>query len=171
MVYKLEEKYMWRAGNYPVSADDAHKEIDRIGKKCGEITAQSVLDQSRPKTSVLHDCFEWDDGVASEKWRLYQSSALLGNLVKVAYKHEEGEEPEELTVRAYVNTEPNRFAGKGTFVSINTALTNTVMYRTVIRNALKELKAFRAKYATIEALGEVFAAIDDAIDRIEKEGT
>lgn len=170
MVYKLEEKYQWRSGNYPVSADDAHKEIERINKKEGCVTAQNVLDQSRPKKAVLHDCFEWDDNIASEKWRLHQSACLIGNLVKVACKQVESEEPKEVTVRAYVNTENNRYAKKGSYVSINVAVEDERLYKVVLDNALKELKAFKAKYATLDDLSEVFKAIDTAVENAQRKG-
>lgn len=48
----------------------------------GVLTSASLLDESRDKNALLHDCFEWDDSKAAEKHRMRQASTII-NMVQV----------------------------------------------------------------------------------------
>ena len=50
---------------------------------------------ARNENSELHKCFEWDDTVAAEKYRLQQAKNIVCNLV---YQEEKKEEPTKLRV-------------------------------------------------------------------------
>ena len=63
---------------------DANKVAGEIGP--GKITPEEVLEIARNKDSELHKCFEWDDGVAAEKYRLTQARGILLNLYYVPQK-------------------------------------------------------------------------------------
>jgi hypothetical protein len=43
----------------------------------GRLTPALVVDEARPVKSELHHCFEWDDTVAGERWRLEQAAELI----------------------------------------------------------------------------------------------
>jgi len=45
--------------------------------KEGRLTRQGVLDDARDEDSPLHPCFEWDDGIAAEKYRLDQAGQII----------------------------------------------------------------------------------------------
>ena len=49
----------------------------------GPISPQMVLDRARDESSPLHDCFEWNDTTAAEKYRLVQARVLLRLVVPV----------------------------------------------------------------------------------------
>lgn len=49
----------------------------------GPVSPQMVLDRARDESSPLHDCFEWDNDVAAEKYRLVQARVLLRLVVPV----------------------------------------------------------------------------------------
>jgi hypothetical protein len=53
-------------------------------EKKGRITAHAVLDAARPESSPIHDCFDWDDSEAAEKWRLEQARVTI-NLYAYLY--------------------------------------------------------------------------------------
>lgn len=61
----------------PVAAKDAAAELYRIHKKFKGLTAEVVVDESRPEDAPLHPTFEWDDNVAGEKYRLMQASTII----------------------------------------------------------------------------------------------
>lgn len=49
----------------------------------GPISPQMVLDRARDESSPLHDCFEWNDTIAAEKFRMVQARVLLRLVVPV----------------------------------------------------------------------------------------
>ena len=57
-------------------------------EKSGRITAHAVLDAARPASSPIHDCFDWDDSEAAEKWRLEQARELIRR-VKIELVYQE----------------------------------------------------------------------------------
>ena len=58
---------------------EAQKVADEIGEN--KVTPQEVLEKARDENSELHKCFEWNDSVAAEKYRLQQARAIIINLV------------------------------------------------------------------------------------------
>jgi len=57
-------------------------------EKSGRITAHAVLDAARPASSPIHDCFDWNDSEAAEKWRLEQARELIRR-VKIELVYQE----------------------------------------------------------------------------------
>ena len=66
---------------------DAQKVADEIGDK--KVTPQEILEKARDETSELHKCFEWDDSVAAERYRLQQAGNVLRMLVFAPKTREE----------------------------------------------------------------------------------
>lgn len=156
MVYQ----YSWRAGGYPVSAQEAGEYLNGISEREGGITAARVLDVSRNEDSLLHPCFEWDDSVAAEAHRLYQARKLVGNLVCAVIK-ENPKDDISKTTRAFVSVSP--IAEKGLFKPVAAALADVNDRQIVLENAKREAKSFRDKYSTLSEFAEVFTAIDKVI--------
>ena len=141
--------YQWKLPIFPVNAQEAGAEIERIGKQAGKITPETVLEQSRGADAVLHKCFDWDDASAAEKYRRDQAQDILANLVTVAVHGTQTDTP----VRVFVNIQ-NEYRSIEE-VSINSDYTNEML-----KSALKELVCFKQKYATLKALSGVFVQID-----------
>ena len=160
MVYK----YGWKINKYPgVSAEEAGKHIEKIQYEQGVVTSANLLESARPEDSAIHPCYEWDDAVAAEKYRLSQSNDLLQNLVQVIVA-EDGSE--EKVSRAFVNVaEIDQFT-PGSYVKVETALSDEGMRRIVLQKALKEVLTFKAKYENLSELAEVFKAISDLEKKI-----
>lgn len=153
MVYK----YDWKVKTYPISADVAGKHFEELQKKEGVITCQNLLDSARPEDSAIHSCYEWDDGIAAEKYRLSQSGDLIRNLVRVAVA-DDGKDMK--TYRAFVNISKADSFETGNFVDTEKALSNEETRKIVLKKALDELTAFQNKYETFEELSNVFSAIN-----------
>ena len=135
---------------YPVSAQIAGEQIDRIIKENGEITPQLLLDNSRSEDAPLHCCFEWNDDVAAERYRLYQSRKIIQNIT-ISQDTSSGE---PVLARAFVSTSKN--PEKGRFVPLNVALNNEATRQQVLENAYAELKSFKNKYETLLNISELF---------------
>ena len=152
--------YQWKH-SHPVPAQIAGEEFERIENKYGELSPQKVLDESRSENAVLHSCFEWNNDVAAEKYRLSQAHDLIRHItVKVIQK--EHEEP--TLIRAFVNTSPNptqREPFPGTYISVSKAMSDEATRRQVLLNAWSELQAFSRKYSNLSELKPIFDVIEN----------
>lgn len=147
--------YKWKMpGLIPVDAQDAGEELDRIYRKNGQLSPQSVVDESRPAAAPLHPCFEWDDTVAAEKYRQGQAQEIIRQIVVAPAENE----PQQSTVRAFVSVSRE-------YHPIDVVIQHPNMMELLMRDALTELRAFQNKYETLSGLTPVF----DAIKIVEKE--
>lgn len=126
---------------------DAQKVADEIGS--GQITPQEVLEKARDVNSELHKCFEWDDSIAAEKYRLQQARSIIINLVYAPKKEE------EQSVRCFSLT-----SKVSTYQPTQQFLVQEDEYQTLLKRALAELEAFKRKYHTLAELEAVFEAIE-----------
>lgn len=126
---------------------DAQKVADEIGG--GQITPQEVLEKARDVNSELHKCFEWDDSIAAEKYRLQQARSIIINLVYAPKKEE------EQSVRCFSLT-----SKVSTYQPTQQFLVQEDEYQTLLKRALAELEAFKRKYHTLTELEAVFEAIE-----------
>ncbi len=148
--------YKWSIGLYSkVDANVAGKEIERIEKENGEVTNQAVVDAARPKESVLHGLFEWNDKIAGEKWRLQQARCMLAALV--VDQSDDGYDK-----RAFVNVTPapENPSNPPRFINYKDAMRDEDMRETLLKNAIHELEILKDKYETLTELQEVFTAIE-----------
>lgn len=148
--------YDWKR-NMPVKAQEAGEYLETLEKTHGAVTPKLILEVSRPRDSILHTCFEWDDGIAAEKYRESQANYIVRNLVVVKISGQEEEQP---PVRAFVSVtkEDTR-----KYVSIKTALNDESMTKEVLGQAFAELAAFSKKYRQLKELSSVFEVIDELL--------
>ena len=141
--------YQWKTPYVmPVDAQSAGEELDRIYQKHGNLIPSNVVEESRDETSVLHPCFEWNDAAAAEKYRETQAGLILRNITVVS-ESVGNEEP----VRAFVSVQKS-------YQPIEIVLSDQEKTEELLRNALKELVSFKAKYNTLSMLKPVFDAIE-----------
>lgn len=148
--------YKWSIGLYSsVDANVAGKEIERIEREQGEVTNQAIVDAARPKESVLHGLFEWNNKIAGEKWRLQQARCMLAALVV-------DQSDDGYSKRAFVNVTPSpEFpSSPPRFINYKDAMRDDGMRDTLLRNAVRELHVFKEKYASLKELKDVITAID-----------
>ena len=125
---------------------DAQKVCEEIGDT--SITAEEVLNRARNVDSELHKCFEWDDSIAGEKYRLQQAQNILRMLV--FYPTVESKQP----VRVFSYTTETKY--KPTVQMV----VNIDEYQELLKRAKQELQAFRNKYKTLSELQDIFNLID-----------
>lgn len=163
----MKTVYEWNLPNYyPVPAQVAGEAIEDLRRQLGKenISAEDLLEASRPADVPLHSCFEWDDTAAAEKYRLRQAGDIIRHVtVKII---DDGEKPQN--VRAFVHV--GKPTEKGKFVSFKAAMEISDYRSQVLSNALFELRNFQRKYAIYSELAEVFKAIDGFAERLDREG-
>lgn len=149
--------YKWKF-TMPVSAEVAGKVLERIERQNGCVNPQLILDESREESSPLHKCFEWNDGVAAEKYRLSQAGMIIRNLTVVV----EGNEHNE-PVRAYVNVQSKAPKKTGEFINIKSALQSGETRNILLQNAKNELREFQKKYDSLVELAGILSEIKKLI--------
>lgn len=135
-------------GIYPVTAQTAGEELQRIYARRGSLRPADIVDESRSEDAPLHPCFEWDDAKAAEKYREGQAYKLVQAITTVM-ETDSGPSP----VRAFVHVEKD-------YHPIQVVLSSEERTRELLQTALRELISFKAKYNTLSALRRVFAEID-----------
>jgi hypothetical protein len=148
-------------GSRHLSLKDAalvHGVLLEIQKAGENITAQTLLDYSRPQTSPTHHLLPWDDKEAAEQHRL----TICANLIReVHIEFQEGKLSRK-RVRAYVNV--NSDNGRHYLDTIR-VLSKKELREQMLSEALKALEQFQRKYATLRELSSAFEAIDKATRR------
>ena len=147
--------YAWK---HPIGIDaqKVGEHFEQLEQQHGRITTSLVLESARPEDSLLHSYFEWNDGIAAEKYRKNQANQIITCLVTVI---EGTEKPEP--VRAVVSIIKDK---KREFRTINTVLHNEEYMEQLLRTAKRELLAFQKKYSVLSELADVFAVIDTLVE-------
>ncbi len=110
----------------------------------GKIEASSVVEDGKNNLSPFHNYFEWDNKIASEKYRLQQARNLINHIIEVVVI--EGVPSKQ---RSFFNVRNG--GGKTVYVNLQTAVTK-VSYRkqllnqliTVMENGAELMKLFRS---------------------------
>lgn len=160
------EKIFWKNGvQYKVEAIVAAETIRNLQNKLGKdtITAKDLLDASRDENAPLHSCFEWDDGIAAEKYREWQARHIINSIVIQNVSDDTSLPPTRLFVNVVKSGSPKV---KGQYASITVAFANETYHKQVLANALIELQNFRRKYQVYSELSGVFSAIDSFSDSL-----
>ena len=99
--------------------------------------------------SPLHDEFEWNDGIAAEKYRENQARHIINCLVTV---HESAS-----PTRSFFNIE----CKTAEYRSVTAIMQNSESRDQLLSLALRELDAFKQKFSSLSELAAVFAAIEE----------
>ena len=146
--------YEWKpSARISASASVAGAVCERLENE-GRLTAKDLLDDSRPTDAPLHSAFEWNDGVAAEKYRENQARHLISCLVVKPETDVESPAP----VRAFFNI---RSTGSQ-YETLNTIMKSPDKHQELLRQAFNDFHTFQQKYSTLCELNEVFSAMNKA---------
>lgn len=122
-------------------------------------TNEQIVEIARDKKTEVHKLFDWDDKSCARKYRLTQAhaimTALVVNIVGVN-KAEDETEKKPLIVRYAYNIDN----GSPGYTPIHEIMANKDDYNALLNKAKSELNAFKAKYAMLKELKNVFSEID-----------
>lgn len=139
--------------------------IDALQKRLARIvTPGDVLKEARKKRSALRGYFEWDDGVAGEKFRLHQARELV-NHIEVAIVDDLGEEE---TTAAFIHvrlSDDDSEKTKG-YLPQEQVWQNQELAEQVVKRAMKEAIGFRDRYRQYEALAKINQAITETAQEL-----
>lgn len=147
MIYRVKS-----GARLPVSAQVAGEECERLESN-GMLTPKNLVDASRPDDAPLHKCFEWNDGIAAERWRETQAAYIIRS---VEVKVEEHSDP----TRAFVATITDNTRE---YKSIGYVMRSRDSREVLLESAKREALAFKRKYKNLYELAAIIDAIDGVI--------
>ena len=128
----------------------------------GVLRAADVVEFARNPRTALHARFTWDDSRAAHEYRLSQARELIRVVISV---HPAINKP----TRVYVSVESDRKKGGG-YRTMNEVMTNPDYRDELLDEARVDMERFQAKYAVLDELAGVFAAMNEAVSRPRKGG-
>lgn len=134
-------------------AQEVGEELERIREEYGKATPEVIVEASRPKDSIFHLYFDWNDAIAAEKHRK-QQARHISNSITCEVIVEGGEKK---TVRAFINV---RKAEEPEYVPVEIVMKDKELRQQMLANALKELIGIKQKYQTLKELSEIWDAIN-----------
>lgn len=165
-VYRISElpvgmAYQWR----PIPGLDLIGDADEVGRhlealaeeKGGLVSTDDVLDDARDPRSPVHSIIEWDDETAAEKYRHWQTRALMGAIVRVAIETD-GKKQREIVVRNFVNVQVD---GQRYYSPMVHVIKEGALSDQYIGQLEGQLKSWRKKAADFERFGGIVSAIDE----------
>ena len=117
----------------------------------GLLRAETVVDYAQDPSTALHSQFEWDDGVAGNRYRLMQARQLLRVAVTILPMIDE-------PCRAFVSLRDDRGRDTGGgYRAIEDVLRDDTRCDRFIEQARDDLIRLQAKYRVLEAMVPRFA--------------
>ena len=135
-------KYSWK--NYVFSQDSQKvgEELEEL-EKVLEITNKNVLEYARKnKDSELHKCFEWNDTIAGEKYRLIQATNVISSISFVI--EEEPIKKQKVYFSVKSDAKENR-----QFKNIKDILEDDEDYKALLNKARKEFETCKDNYDSL----------------------
>ena len=169
----MEQKTKYKWGDFGiVGGMDAQTVGDTLEalrtENSGALTPDIVVESARPKDSPLHNCFEWDDSIAGEKYRKEQARRIIQCVVTVI--RDDNPNPGPQTIRAFTSVKDDK--GCRYYTTTAYALSDDELKKQVFANLIRDMDTLRRKYDAYKfaEVHSVFKTIDRVITKIRRPG-
>ena len=142
-----------------VSAEVAGKVMEELAANEG-LTAQNLVNVSRPENAPLHQCFEWKDDVAAEHYREWQARQLIGS-IEIVREDVSGDDDHPVTIRAFHALRTEETEG---YEHIEVILSDEEKKNRLMQLAKRDMGIFKDKYSELKRLSKVFSAMDEILE-------
>lgn len=140
--------------------DRMRDELEAIANKHGSMLSPGdVVAFARDSQTALHHRFEWNDGEAAEKYRIWQARQLIAE-VHISAPKMKGQ-----NIRAFVSLSSDR-EKEGGYRSMAAVLSDEELRAMHVRDAIADAERFIESYAHLDELGPMFAAMRRAMKKI-----
>lgn len=127
-------------------------ELARIADEHGGLlNPEVVVQEAINPTSPLHDYFEWDDGLASDQWRLQQARQLIRVQVTLI------DPKSQRWDRVYVSLGDDR--GENGYRRMIDVMSDTDLSEKLLSEAKRDMLVFQEKYNHLQQLEAVIKAM------------
>ena len=135
----MRKKYSWKSAGFSANAQKVGEELEKIE----DVTNKNVLEYAENNVnSELHKCFEWNNKIAGEKYRLIQASKVISSISFVIQ-----EEPvKKQKVYFSIKTEEKDLCK---FKNIKDILENDDEYYALCNKAKQELETCKNNYTDL----------------------
>ena len=155
--------YKWKPGYRSKCSAQVAGEVCADLEKKGELTAENLVDVSRPEDAPLHDAFDWNDQIAAEKWRKEQAGNIIRSIVIVSDSEDSASQEPVRAFFSIIPVEPQ-------YESIHAIIRDQDKYADLLKLAMHELQAFYRKYQQLKELAPVRDAIISLATDLGSEG-
>lgn len=146
--------YEWKPQSRFTKKADPNKvaaEINSIGESA---RPEQIVALGTNKDTELHKCFEWDDTIAANKYRIEQAKDIAESLLVIRIKPEKTDEPTTKLRAMY------HLPGTPGYQQSIQIVRNEDKYQRLLEQAKTELRMFKAKYSMLSELQDIFDMID-----------
>lgn len=145
----------------PGDSEAVAEELERLAKddEDGLVRPEAVVEAARDESSPLHKHFEWDDGEAAERYRLYQARRLIVKvtIVRAPYKGP-----------TYVNVKVSRTGQvRQGYVKVDRAAADPNLYDQIVEDARKGIVNYRNRLSAFEEAHEIVGRLDSALEAMK----
>jgi hypothetical protein len=135
--------------------------LKQIYERDGKILRpQAVVDEARAEDSPLHGAFCWDDTEAARRYRIIQAEKLIRTYEVKIIGPEDGK---PVVGPMFVSAPSDRIGSSATngYRHISDVKKAPNLLAGVIKDALRQLKDLKRRYAFLSQLSKVWDAIDE----------
>lgn len=148
-------------------------ELEDLYERDQALSAGAVVREARPKSSALHDHFEWNNRVAAEAYRLRQAGDLIRAIVTVTVDEATQQERQ---IRALVSVSaddttgaseeeaPDEHAPTRVYIKTSALADRPDLAHEVMRDIARDIATFTRKYEHIQELSAVREAMAEFRD-------
>lgn len=151
----------WKARFPHRNADPVkvHQEVEVLRKKNGgTVSPGDLVHKARSPKSAMHRIFEWDNGAASDQYRLIQARRVLRSMEIVYLDKEVG------PTRAWEIIEKKKRGTDNKTQTLYSTLEETMAdpgaRESLLAEAIGQLMAWRRRFRMLNEFDRVFGAID-----------
>ncbi len=170
--------YAWQHGAPAgIPADVAAAELAGIYARDGAVTPEAIVEAAKPKGAPLHGAFEWNDGVAANRYREDQARTITRKLT-VSYKQHDGAvtapvrylvklvgHPEDQDVEQ--SDEVKHAIAPHVYIPIKKVMASEDLRARYVHDAYRAAASWRRRYRDIDRFASIFAAIDAMAEEFE----
>ena len=122
-------------------------------------SSRALVEAARDPSSPIHDCFEWNDSVAGERWRVYVANKYWGG-IKIEIETPSGPVKAPAFIPIVVGDEQS-------YRPVHEVAARADWREQMIAQATRELESWRKRYDAISAVASV-RPVFDAIARVTR---
>ena len=144
----------------PFSKSDAQlygEALDKISQENnGTVSPAGVVEKAKNTRNPLHRFFDWNDGDAAEKYRLWQARNLINHItIEIRYDHTKKEQKAFFSV----NSTPDETKLNRTYITVERVLSEPQLRKQVLKRAFNEVEYWKSRYTQYNELEKIFKAI------------
>jgi hypothetical protein len=126
-------------------------QLEQVRKDYGRLTPRNVVDAARKPDHPLHRRFEWNDGVAAEKYRLVQARQLIRTVRCSFVSPTSG----PTSVRAF-HSVPVPSTPTPVYEDLDDILADPVAHKVLVAQMRRDWAAFEARYKHLDEFAQQF---------------